>query len=194
MSRNPVLRALEQARLDAQLAEWEAKEAELRRTVELRLGGTPSIEETADLDGAIAPFKTWCERNGFRYFPAQPATLAQYLLEHSLIGIEKLADTIAAVSETYFARGLPNPVATWIVAAAMQRAGDIAPPRSWPNSLKAQFFVLPHMLKKYVADHDIRREKVLRRAQNEAARARRALAEMRTEARSGETTTGDLNG
>jgi hypothetical protein len=190
LNTNPVLRALERARLDAQLAEWETREAELKTAIARRLGDGPQVEESGDTSRAVARFRTWCELNGVRYFPAQPATLAHFVLEHAPDGIEQLAETIAAVSRSHFVRGLPNPVATWMVAAAMEHAGDTAPPRSWPKSLKAQFSSLPQTLKHYIAVHDAQREKVLRRAQNEAARARRALAHAQPRAQPDISTTG----
>jgi hypothetical protein len=79
-----------------------------------------------------------------------------------------------------------------MVAAAMERVGDTAPPRSWPKGLKAQFALLPPTLKKFIADHDTQREKVLRRAQNDAARAKRALAA--AQARLQEVNLGEIDG
>jgi hypothetical protein len=121
-------------------------------------------------------FRTWCEHNGVRFCPAQPTSVAQFVLDHAPLGIEALAEIVADIAEFYSALGLSNPAATWIVAAALDRVGDIAPPRSWPKAFKARFALLPLSLKKYIADHDAQREKALRRAQNEAARAKRALA------------------
>ena len=50
------------------------------------------------------------------------------------------------------------------------------PPRSWPNDRKQRFKSLPYDLQVYVADHEARREKAVRRAQNDAAIARQKLA------------------
>ena len=194
MSANPVLRALERAKLDAQLIMWERREAELTTAVARLLAVDRPLPKGVGDNEAIATFRGWCELNGVRCLPTQPATLAQFALEHAAVGIEELAETIAAISELHFVQGFPDPAATWIVAAAMQRVGDIPPPRSWPKNFKAQFSQLPYTVKKYVADHDAQREKVLRRAQNEAARSRRPLAKNEAAERTEKAETGDLNG
>ena len=62
------------------------------------------------------------------------------------------------------------------MAAAISDVAGIDPPRSWPGVHKLRFKSLPYDLQFYVAAHEAQREKVLRRAQNEAASARRKLA------------------
>ena len=194
MSTNPVLGALERAKLNAQLAHWERMEAGLRVAIAQRLGAQPPMDEGAAAPKALAIFRAWCDRNGVRYLPAQPASVAQFVLDHASVGARSLAEIVASISESHSSRGLANPVATWMVAAAMQRTGDVAPPRSWPKDLKAQFAQLPQILKKYVAEHDAQREKVLRRAQNDVANAKRALAALQATVRSEQTTAGALDG
>jgi len=194
LSNNPVLRALERTRLDAQLAHWELKEAGLKAAIAQRLGAQPSIEQGAVAAEAPAIFRTWCDRNGVRYLPAQPASVAQFVMDHASVGARSLAEIVASISESHSSRGLSNPAATWMVAAAMQRVGDVAPPRSWPKELKVQFAQLPQMLKKYVAEHDAQREKVLRRAQNDVANAKRALAALQATVQSEQTTAGAPDG
>jgi hypothetical protein len=194
LNTNLVLGALERAKLDAQLAHWERKEAGLRAAIAQRLGVQPPIEEGAAAAKVLAIFRTWCDRNGIRHLPAQPASVAQFVLDHSSVGVMSLAEIVASISESHSSRGLSNPVATWMVAAAMERAGDIAPPRSWPKGLKEQFAQLPQILKKYVAEHDAQREKVLRRAQNDVADAKRALAALQATVRSEQTTAGAPDG
>jgi hypothetical protein len=175
LSTNPVLRALERAKLDAHVAEWARRESVLTDAVVCRLGGPVPVEKEPHAVEALTEFRGWCDRNGVRFVPAQPASIAQFLLEHTVSSPKRANEFIAAISEFYSEQGLPNPAATWIVAAALERAGDVVPPRSWPKGLKAEFARLPATLKVYVAEHDAQRERVLRRAQNEAAQARREL-------------------
>lgn len=175
MTDNPVLKALERSRRDAQLKEWARNEATMRLALERRLGQPSLTEGDSGLSAALAIFRSWCERNGVRYCPAQPASLAQFVLDHTELGVEGLTDIVGNISESYATLGLANPAATWIVAAAMKSVGDVPPPRSWPKHLGTQFALLPLHLKKYVAAHDAQRERVLRRAQNDAAKAKRAL-------------------
>jgi hypothetical protein len=179
LTANPVLRALERAKLDAQVADWERKEAAMKAALLRRLGGQPSVSESSEALRALATFKAWCEENGVRHCPARPEAIAQFVLDHTSVGLEMLADAVAAISRIHSELGLANPTATWMVGAALQQVGDIAPPRSWPKSLKDRFTELPLILKRYVAKHDAERERVLRRAQNEAAHAKRALAATR---------------
>jgi len=195
LTENPVLRALQRAKLDGQLAEWVRKEALVSAAVIRRLGNPPAVDQSAGTTQALDVFKNWCDRNTVRCLPAQPTSVAQFVLDSASHGVRPLAETLGSISEAHSSLGLANPVATWIVAAALERAGDVPPPRSWPRPLKALFALLPPTLKVYVADHDTQREKVVRRAQNEAARAKHALAAIQGTARSNQNTmSGDPNG
>jgi hypothetical protein len=176
LTRNPVVRALERAKLDAQVADWERREFAMKTVLVRRLGGQPSFAGAPETATAFATFRTWCEENGVRHCPARPEAVAQFVLDQAPAGLEMVTDAVATISEIHSQQGLANPTATWMVAKALQRVGDIDPPRSWPKAFKRQFTELPVQLKRYIAQHDVERERVLRRAQNEAARAKRALA------------------
>jgi hypothetical protein len=179
---SPVVRALERARLDAQVVDWERSESAMKAALLRRLGGQPPADDVPEWAMALAEFRTWCEENGVRHCPARPEVVAQFVLDHAASGLEMLAGAVAAVSQAHSRLGMANPTATWMVARALQRVGDIAPPRSWPRAFKSQFSELPVQLKRYIATHDAERERVLRRAQNEAARAKRDLAALRSSA------------
>jgi hypothetical protein len=69
-----------------------------------------------------------------------------------------------------------DPTLGGIVAAAISDVAGIDPPRSWPGDRKQRFKSLPYDLQVDVADHEARRERAVRRAQNEAAIARQKLA------------------
>jgi hypothetical protein len=66
------------------------------------------------------------------------------------------------------------------VTTALSKIMKLEPPRSWPREEKDRFEQLPFALQKYVAAHEIQREKTVRRSQNETATARQALAEMKS--------------
>jgi len=58
------------------------------------------------------------------------------------------------------------------------RVADIVdPPRSWGKEEKQRFLQLPRDLQLYYAEREKERDRVVRRAQTDAAEARRKLAE-----------------
>ena len=61
------------------------------------------------------------------------------------------------------------------MAEAMNELAKIDPPRAWPKAEKARFKLLPYDLQVYFAAHEDKRDKEIRRAQNEAANARQKL-------------------
>jgi len=73
--------------------------------------------------------------------------------------------------------GLADPTLGGVVTEAVSDLAGIDPPRSWPAAHKQRFKSLPYDLQVYVGTHEAQRERALRRAQNEAARARQQLAE-----------------
>ncbi|UPJ31013.1 hypothetical protein [Bradyrhizobium sp. CW1] len=108
--------------------------------------------------------------------PTMPAYVAEFVSVSS--GSMKLDDLIAAtqeVSRLHTDNGLADPC-TAQVAAAFNAIAPIEPPRSWPKDQKVRFTELPYDLQRYVAAHEDQRERGIRRAQNEAAVARQALA------------------
>lgn len=68
-----------------------------------------------------------------------------------------------------------NPV---LEALALARVDElIDPPRSWGKQEKLMFLQLPRPLQLYYAERESDRERELRRAQNEAASARKSAAD-----------------
>jgi hypothetical protein len=68
-----------------------------------------------------------------------------------------------------------NPVLEAIVAAKVSDL--IAPPRSWGHAEKVAFLKLPRDLQLFYSKREEQRDREVRRCQNEAAEARKALAE-----------------
>lgn len=131
---------------------------------------------------AAPMFVKWCELNGLEPRPAAPANVARFIVDCAPLGIERLWPAVQEVSWLHVEAGLADPTLGGAVAAAISDLARIEPPRSWPRDRKHRFKLLPYDLQLYVAAHELQREKALRRAQNEAANARRRLAAcLRTE-------------
>jgi hypothetical protein len=117
-------------------------------------------------------FARWCELNGASFCPAAPASVARFVNDCATLGIERLWPAVQEVSKLHTSLGLADPTLGGVAAAAVNKIAKITPPRSWPDDRKQRFAMLPYDLQVYVAAHEARREKVLRRAQNEAAAAK----------------------
>jgi hypothetical protein len=121
-------------------------------------------------------FTKWCELNGVSACPAAPADVARFVIDCAALGIERLWPAVEEISKMHVVLGLADPTLGGAAAAAINEVANIAPPRSWPGEQKARFKALPFDLQQYVAAHEVQRDRVIRRAQNEAANARQRLA------------------
>jgi len=121
-------------------------------------------------------FVRWCELNAVSPCPAAPAAVARFVVDCGALGIERLWCAMQEISRMHASLGLADPTLGAPAAAAFGEIAGISPPRSWPDRNKERFRSLPYDLQVYVAAHETQREKALRRAQNEAAAARRKLA------------------
>jgi hypothetical protein len=138
---------------------------------------SPVLAALAQARMRAAPmFARWCELNGVCWCPAAPAVVAKFVTDCASLGIETLWPAVREVSHAHVALGLADPTLGGIAAAAIDKVAGIAPPRSWPDDRKQRFESLPYDLQVYIAAHEAQRERALRRAQNEAAIARRKLA------------------
>ncbi|MGJ5205547.1 hypothetical protein [Bradyrhizobium sp. HKCCYLR20261] len=123
-------------------------------------------------------FARWCEREGEAFCPATPAAVARFASEHAGLGIMKLWEAVNEVSRAHLALNLADPTAGAPVALVLDDVAGLAPPRAWPATWKERFRALPHDLKTFVAEHETRREKSLRRAQNALAQANDTIARL----------------
>jgi hypothetical protein len=138
----------------------------------------PVLAALAQARFRTAPaFARWCELNGAAFCPAAPAAVARFVGDCASLGIGRLWPAIQDISKLHTSFGLADPTLGGAVAAAISDVAGIAPPRSWPDGCKLRFKSLPYDLQVFVAEHEARRERSLRRAQNEAAAARRKLSE-----------------
>jgi hypothetical protein len=137
----------------------------------------PVLAALAQARSRAAPlFARWCELNGASFCPAAPAVVAKFVIDCASLGIDRLWPAVQDISRMHVALGLADPTLGGVAAAAINNVAGIAPPRCWPSDRKQQFKSLPYDLQVYVAAHETQREKALRRAQNEAAHARRQFA------------------
>ena len=143
----------------------------------MRSTTNPVLAALAQARMRAAPiFARWCELNESSFCPAAPADVARFVSDCASLGIEPLWQSVQEISKFHTSLGLADPTLGGPVAAAIGAAAGIAPPRSWPDRWKSRFRLLPYDLQVFVASHEAQREKVLRRAQNEAAAARQKLA------------------
>ncbi|WP_334419520.1 MULTISPECIES: hypothetical protein [unclassified Bradyrhizobium] len=182
------MQALNNAKLAERDSHWQRNEAAMLAALKRQFGEAP-LKQTPAMVAALSAFVNWCEARGVRSCPAQPAAVAQFALENAGLGIDAISEVVDHIADMHEAAGLANPVATWIVAEAMDRiGGEVETPRSWPKEHKWRFTQLPCILRRYLSAHDKQREKTVRRALNEAATARQELAAIQKPA---EVTHGD---
>jgi hypothetical protein len=102
--------------------------------------------------------------------------VTKFVNDCASLGIDRLWPAVQDISRTHVSLGLADPTLGGPAAKTISDVAGIDPPRSWPGDRKQRFKSLPYDLQIYVADHETRREKAVRRAQNEAAIARQKLA------------------
>lgn len=124
---------------------------------------------------AAPMFVKWCELNSLPPCPAAPADVARFVSDCASLGIERLWPAVQEISRLHVSIGLADPTLGGVVAAAIGEVARISPPRSWPADHRQRFKSLPYDLQVYVSAHESQRETALRRAQNEAAIAKRKL-------------------
>jgi hypothetical protein len=138
---------------------------------------SPVLAALAQARMRAAPmFARWCELNGALSFPAAPAAVAKFVTDCASLGIERLWPAVQEISRAHVSMGLADPTLGGVAAAAIGHVAGIEPPRAWPSDHKQRFRSLPYDLQVYVAAHEARRERQIRRAQNDAAACRRQLA------------------
>jgi hypothetical protein len=124
-----------------------------------------------------SPFGKWCITKNVRALPALPIHVAAFIRDCEPIApIEKIWEAVLEVSQSHLSNGFADPTAGGVVAEAMNGITQIAPPRSWPAELKVRFAALPYDIQRYLSDREKERDNAVRRAQNDAAEARKALA------------------
>ena len=167
---SPVMRALVAARLQ----QINQTDADIEAAVTEILGPAPGADQAP-----AAPFVAWCQAKGLPSRPASPGSVALYMLEHQSAGIEPLLQILKGISAAHEALAMSDPTTSWSVTSALSRITRLVPPRSWPKAEREMFARLPYALQHYVAMHEDRREREIRRAHNEAAALRHELKSLR---------------
>jgi hypothetical protein len=126
--------------------------------------------------GGPAMFEQWCMLHDLEPVPAAPAAVAKFVADIAPLGIEKVWPIVQEISRAHYMNGLADPTLGGPVTATVNDIAKITLPRAWPKEQKGRFAQLPYDLQVYVAAHEAQRETALRRAQNETAKARQALA------------------
>jgi len=124
-------------------------------------------------------FVRWCELNGASPCPGAPSTVARFVRDCAALGIERLWPAVQQISKMHVSLGLADPTLGGEAAAAISEVADVSPPRSWPEPYRQRFKSLPYDVQVYVVSHETRRERALRRAQNEAASARKMISSIK---------------
>jgi hypothetical protein len=162
---SPVLQALANAKV--------AEQANEERTLTAKVLAHLKMPAPQGDKSQWPPWQSWCDQRKITAFPALPASIAVYVLNHAALG-DRLENVIASIGAVHEAEGKSDPTLSPIVIAALDTVSpSIEPPRSWPAARKAEFGRLPRDLRRFVADHHRNIETQLRRAQNEAALARK---------------------
>jgi hypothetical protein len=116
-------------------------------------------------------FGSWAARHGIRCLPASPAHVSEFVRE---CPPGALVAALGEISQAHTDHGYADPTAGGEVARTVKAVGAMPPaPHSWPAAEKRMFERLPHDLQVYVAAREQHREKIVRRALNEAGNARR---------------------
>jgi len=141
----------------------------------------PVLAALAQARHHAAPlFARWCDLKGVPFCPASPAAVARFVNDCAALGISRLWPAVQDISRLHTSAGLADPTLGGIVATAISAVARIDPPRSWPRQQKLSFRLLPYDIQVFVMAHERQREKALRRAQNDAAAARREIAQRET--------------
>jgi hypothetical protein len=127
---------------------------------------------------AAPVFVRWRELNGAGPCPAAPAVVARFVAECAPLGIDSLWLAVQEISKLYVSAGLADPTLGGQAAATIADVAKIEPPRSWPDNGKRRFRSLPYDVQIFIAAHESQREKALRRAQNDAAEAKKRVARL----------------
>jgi hypothetical protein len=124
-------------------------------------------------------FENWCALHGLQPIPSKPSDIARFISDCSQLGVEKIWPVIEAISKAHINAELADPCCG-VVLAALNSIAGVNPPRSWPKQEQIDFASMPYPLQVYVAGAEAKREKVLRRAQNEAAEAKKRSSPVAT--------------
>jgi hypothetical protein len=123
-----------------------------------------------------SPWGRWAILHKVRPLPASPAHVAAFVKDcEPLMQLDELWAAVHEISRAHIENNLADPTSGGAVAQAINSIARLEPPRAWPKNMKQRFADLPYDFQSFIAMHEPKRERELRRSQNEAGDARRKL-------------------
>jgi hypothetical protein len=160
---NPVMQLL----LRHKAQEVGEKQAEVNSAVTARLGVPPVVP-------VPAAFDHWCGQRGLASCPAQPETIALYVMQSITLDPRALCAVLEGVTAAHHHLG--DPVSSWQVNRALEeRFGVVKPPKSWGKDVHRLFDALPYFVRTYIGLREKQRDTALRQSQNELAAMKQEL-------------------
>jgi hypothetical protein len=165
---------LEAAKRREQIQKWDAGDAKVAAELSIKL---PRSVLHADVVERFNRFSAFAASRSARKLPARPTTVAAFVLDQNslVVPAEQIISVLNAVQEVHDAHSLASPVACRITRAALERVIKTEPPRGWSKAEKADWALLPPDIRSTISRRMREMEIALRRAQNEAAEAKRTV-------------------
>jgi hypothetical protein len=163
---------LEAAKQREQIQKWQAGEAKLAAELPIKL---PRPALSADAVEGLNRFSAFAASRSARKLPARPTTVAAFILDQNRLGVpvEQIVSVLNAVQEAHDFHSLASPVACRITRAALELVVKSEPPRGWTRAEKADWALLPPDIRATISRRMREVELALRRAQNDAAEAKK---------------------
>jgi hypothetical protein len=165
-------------------SEVAAREQALAAEVFSALAYVAPAADTTAPDRARA-FVAFCADRGVNHLPASCVTVAAFLLAHAEMPptIDCVLDVLDAIEGMHDAAGLPSPVRSSIVGAALGRWPAPGAPRSWPKADNFHFHRLPLLTRHIIVRREGERDREMRRVHSELAAMKDARNEWQPDSR-----------
>lgn len=126
--------------------------------------------------GSTSEWKIWrefCDRQKISALPALPAAIAVFAISQGPSLGDRLVKVIESISSVHEAEAQADPTLSPVVIAALNLVVPTPAPRAWPKERRIQFARLERDLQNFIIEHEKKISTEMRRAQNEAASAKR---------------------
>jgi len=129
----------------------------------------------------MGAFHSWCQLNGAPRLPASVASVVKFISDCGHLSPDALHAELTAIDEEHENLLYAPPCKSKWVVKALKTAHHIEPPRSWPKDMWQHFDALSWPIKTHLAAREAERDQAVRKAQNEAAEARKQMERLRNE-------------
>jgi hypothetical protein len=131
----------------------------------------------ARLQEEPSAFGKWCIVRGVRSLPAMPAHVACFISDLAAAekSIKQIWPLVQEISQTHLSNNLADPTAGGLVGEVINSIALIERPRSWAKTEEERWKSLPYDMQVFLSHREQQRDTAVRRAQNEAADARKQL-------------------